>query len=107
MGGIGGEAEILGQREHLELSGPDPLPPQLDHVLGTLTDRVVEGPAPDPVPRLEHPHLEPGGGQLTRRGQPGEARTDDNDVTVMHRSKYPASAIVPVRPTLNSFLRER
>ena len=88
--------KVLGQSQHLVLGRPDPLPAQLDHVLGPLADRMVQGPASDPVPRLEHPHLEAGRGQLTRRGQPGEARTDDNDVAVMHRLKYPESAIVPV-----------
>ena len=75
----------------LVLRRPDPLAAQLDDVLGVLADRLAQGPAADSVPGLEHPHVEPRDVELARRGQPGEARTDDNDVTVMHRLKYPAS----------------
>ena len=90
MSRVGLDPEVLGEAEDLVLRRPDPLAAQLDDVLGVLADRLAQGPAADSVPGLQHPHVEPGGAQLARRGQPAEARTDDNDVTVMHRRKYPA-----------------
>ena len=71
------------------LGRPDPLAAELHQVLGTVADRLAQGTAAHSVTGLEDLDVQARAGELARRGQAREPRADNQDVTVMHRRKYP------------------
>ena len=85
---IGLDAEVLGEGPDLVLGRPDPLAAELHQVLGTVADRLAQGAAAHPVAGLEELDVQARAGELARRSQAREARTDNQDVAVMHRRKY-------------------
>ena len=87
------DAEVLGEGQDLVLGRPDPLAAELHQVLGTVADRLAQGTAAHSVTGLEDPDVQARAGELARRGQAGEARTDNHDVAVMHAVSIPVRAI--------------
>ena len=71
------EPEPRAQRGHRLVAAGDELAAALVH--RAVAEPVRPDAAADPVARLEHDDLRPGGPQGIRGGQPGEARTDDAD----------------------------
>ena len=68
VGGEGLQPELADQRQDPVLGRADPLAPDLDHL--AVADRLVQGAPADPVARLEHADVAPGGAQ-----RPGGAET--------------------------------
>ena len=91
VAGKGRDAEFLGERQDARLAGADPLPAPLDDV--TSADRVIERPAADAIPRLEHADCRARCVQLPRRRQPRQPRPDDRHVHLAIRE--PRKAVFP------------
>ena len=78
IGGKGCDAELLGEREHALLAGTDILPAALNDV--TAADRVIERPAADAIPGLEHADRGAGLLQLPRCRQARQPRSNDRHI---------------------------
>jgi hypothetical protein len=79
VGWEGGDPELSGERRDPLLGRPDPLAADLDHL--AVADLLVEQAAADAVARLEHDRPLAGGGNPAGGDKPGEARSDDRDVS--------------------------
>ena len=82
---VGLEAELADQPHRLVLRRPDPLPADLDHLVGLLADGMVQRPPSDAVAGLEDDDIQPGGVEGARRRQAREAGADDDYVVIGHR----------------------
>ena len=74
---VGLEPELGDRLDESVLVGRDPLAADLEH---RAVDHVGPQPSADAVARLEHGDRQSGLAQLVRRGQPGGAGADDDDV---------------------------
>ena len=80
IGREGLDAQLAGERRDPLLGRADPLAADLDHL--AVADLLVEQPAADPVARLDHDRLCPGGEEPTGGDEPGEPGADDRDVSL-------------------------
>ena len=72
------ETELGNQLEDPVLAGPDPLSAELDDL--AVTDRLIDGPATDPVPGLEDDDVNPFGLEGAGGAEAGKAGTDNGDI---------------------------
>ena len=87
------------------LGRPYPLAAELHHVVGALADRVIEGPAADPLAGFEKADVESPRGKLVRRLKTRQAGAHDDDIAVeFGRARHRRQ---PTHPSVRRSLRIR
>ena len=79
------DPEPLRQREHLRVRRVDELRPALAPL--AVREVVAPHPATDAIARFEHHHLAPGGDEVGRGAETGEACADHDDIDALLRCR--------------------